>query len=188
MIRPVMDGSFEAEYTIFNTSISIYIPFPGKYRRIFGFNSVYQRLSKIVKAERSGKMKTKFSILTLPRRILSYEKIVKAERSGKMKTKFSILTLLRRLLSYQKIVKAERKTEEENKVVDRAHTDTPKEQTRPIHFCTFFLYFRRVYIYQLLNIHKCFISLFPENSTLSFDFLYKCIKDGFFVILVFSNL
>ena len=160
MIRPVMDGSFEAEYTIFNTSISIYIPFPGKYRRIFGFNSVYQRLSKIVKAERSGKMKTKFSILTLPRRILSYGKIVKAER----------------------------KTEEENKVVGRAHTDTPKEQTRPIHFCTFFLYFRRVYIYQLLNIHKCFISLFPENSTLSFDFLYKCIKDGFFVILVFSNL
>ncbi len=160
MIRPVMDGSFEAEYTIFNTSISIYIPFPGKYRRIFGFNSVYQRLSKIVKAERSGKMKTKFSILTLPRRILSH----------------------------QKIVKAERKTEEENKVVDRAHTDTPKEQMRPIHFCTFFLYFRRVYIYQLLNIHKCFISLFPENSTLSFDFLYKCIKDGFFVILVFSNL
>ena len=132
MIRPVMDGSFEAEYTIFNTSISIYIPFPGKYRRIFGFNSVYQRLSKIVKAER--------------------------------------------------------KTEGENKVVDRAHTDTPKEQTQPMHFCTFFLYFRRVYIYQLLNIYKCFTFPFPGNTTLSFDFLHKCIKDGFFVILVFSNL
>ena len=72
------------------------------------FPEVFFRGIKIVKAERSGKMKTKFSILTLPRRILSYEKIVKAERSGKMKTKFSILTRPRRLLSYKKIVKAER--------------------------------------------------------------------------------
>ena len=46
------------------------------------FPEVFFRGIKIVKAERSGKMKTKFSILTLPRRILSYKKIVKAERDG----------------------------------------------------------------------------------------------------------
>ena len=44
---------------------------------------------KIVKGERHGKAKTKFSDLPWPSRILSYEKIAKGERHGKSKTKFS---------------------------------------------------------------------------------------------------
>ena len=99
-----MDLSFEAEYTLFNCSTSIRVLSPANTGKLL----IFVRWSKIVKAERSGKMKTKFSILTQPRRLLSYVKIVKAERSGKMKTKFSILTQPRRLLSYVKIVKAER--------------------------------------------------------------------------------
>ena len=89
-----MDLSFEAEYTLFNCSTSIRVLSPANTGKLL----IFVRWSKIVKAERSGKMKTKFSILTRPRRILSYLKIVKAERSGKMKTKFSILTRPRRIL------------------------------------------------------------------------------------------
>ena len=51
--------------------------------------------AKIVKAERSGKCKTQFCDLTIPRRLLSYPEIVKAERSGKCKTQFCDLALLR---------------------------------------------------------------------------------------------
>lgn len=39
--------------------------------------------AKIVKAERSGKCKTQFCDLTIPRRLLSSPEIVKAERSDK---------------------------------------------------------------------------------------------------------
>lgn len=39
--------------------------------------------AKIVKAERSGKCKTQFCDLTIPRRLLFYPEIVKAERSDK---------------------------------------------------------------------------------------------------------
>ena len=64
--------------------------------------------AKIVKGECHGKSKTKFSDLTWPSRILSYEKITKGERHGKSKTKFSDLTWPSRILSYEKIVKGER--------------------------------------------------------------------------------
>ena len=72
-----------------------------------------------MKAERSGRGKTKFFPGTMPRRILSYPKIVKAERSGRRKTKFFPGTMPRRILSYPKIAKAERSGRGENEVFPR---------------------------------------------------------------------
>lgn len=56
MIRPVMEVSFEAEYTFFNTSKSISILYPVNTGKLL----ILVRWSKIRKDERSGKMKTKF--------------------------------------------------------------------------------------------------------------------------------
>lgn len=45
--------------------------------------------ANIVKGERNGKAKTKFSDLPLPSRLLYSENTVKGERDGRTKTKFS---------------------------------------------------------------------------------------------------
>ena len=50
-----------------------------------------------MKGESNGKMKTEFSGLSLPSRLLSYEKIVKGKSNDKTETEFSDYALPDRL-------------------------------------------------------------------------------------------
>lgn len=51
-------------------------------------------------------MKTQFSNVVMPNRILSYEKIMKGREQNQMKTQFSNVVMPNRILSYEKRMKS----------------------------------------------------------------------------------